>query len=176
MASLRAIVGARDWLIVSVQGLHRFYTRGEAEIVSSWMTRQDRELAIADNVAYVMAVIDEVRGAHRTSGALVYAGFSQGVAMAYRAAAFTQRPAAGLILLAGDLPPDVVPHASTLPPILLGRGSKDEWYTEAKARADLDRLTRARVDVTEHVFDDGHVWDASFIDRAGMFLNERLRA
>ena len=37
----------------SIQGLHRFYQRRTNEVIASWMTRQDRELAIADNLAYV---------------------------------------------------------------------------------------------------------------------------
>ncbi len=171
LAHLRAVVGDRRWLIVSVQALGRFYTRGDAEVVACWMTRQDRELAIADNLAYVAAVVDEVRRDYPASGTLVYAGFSQGVAMAYRAAAFATPKPAALILLAGDLPPDVAPHAFSLPPILLGRGTADTWYTEARSLADREQLTSAGVSLTEHVFDDGHVWHASFIERAGGFLD-----
>ena len=60
MAMLTRITGTEGWLIVAVQGLHRFYTKG-GDVVASWMTREDRELAIADNVAYVGQVIDAVR-------------------------------------------------------------------------------------------------------------------
>lgn len=172
---LRAIVGTRPWLVVSVQALSRFYTRGDADVVACWMTRQDRDLAIEDNIAYVRAVVERVRSEYPVGDVLVYAGFSQGVAMAYRAAAFSGAPASGLILLAGDMPSDVEPSASTLPPILLGRGATDAWYTESRARTDLERLASAGVSAVEHVFDDGHVWHASFTERAGRFLDERLR-
>src|SRR5688572_17942402 len=57
---LMRIPGTSAWLLVSVQGLHRFYTRQEG-VVASWMTRQDRELAIGDNVDYVGRVLAEVR-------------------------------------------------------------------------------------------------------------------
>lgn len=171
MTHLRAMVGERRWLIVSVQGLGRFYTRGDADVVACWMTRQDRELAIADNITYVDAVVDEVRRSYATNDTLVYAGFSQGVAMAYRAAAFGAAKPSALIVLAGDVPADVAPHAFGLPPILLGRGTADTWYTEARAQADREQLTRAGVSVTEHVFDAGHGWHPSFIERAGVFLD-----
>ena len=49
---LRQIAASRSIGIVSIQGLHRFYTR-DNDVVASWMTKEDRELAIADNVAYV---------------------------------------------------------------------------------------------------------------------------
>ena len=63
-------------------------------------------------------------------------GFSQGVAMAYRAAALVQRPCDGVIALAGDVPPDVAPLAASLPKVLLGRGTEDKWYTAEKAAKD----------------------------------------
>src|SRR5919106_2266873 len=58
---MRAIPGAERWLLVSIQGLNRFYQRRTNEVIAGWMTRQDREHAIADNVAYVASVLDVVR-------------------------------------------------------------------------------------------------------------------
>ena len=49
-----------DWLVASVQGLHAFYAGRSNEVVASWMTRQDRELAIASNVAYVNEVVEHL--------------------------------------------------------------------------------------------------------------------
>ena len=172
MHELVRMRGAHPWLLVSVQALNRFYTRGDA-VVANWMTRQDRELAIPDNIAYVASVVEEVRARHHTMPTLVYAGFSQGVAMAYRAAVFAG-PAHGGIMLAGDVPPDVAPHVTSLPPILIGRGTADDWYTEAKAASDLELFTAAGLAPSVHVFDGGHVWDQSFIAAAGDFLEHLM--
>jgi predicted esterase len=171
LEALQRIRGDRAWLLVSVQALNRFYTR-DNQVVASWMTRQDRDAAIGDNIAYVAAVVSEVRREYATVETLVYAGFSQGVAMAYRAAAFAVRetPAHGLIVLAGDVPPDVAPVAGSLPPVLIGRGKTDGWYTESKAAADLETLRKAGIQPVTHVFDGGHEWDSSFVLRAGEFL------
>src|SRR5438128_1433642 len=68
---LRAIPGSEEWLVVSIQGLHRYYQRRTNEVVASWMTRQDRELAIADNVAYVTSVVEAVGRDYAAAGALV---------------------------------------------------------------------------------------------------------
>jgi predicted esterase len=176
MDNLRALAGTametnREWCLVSVQALHRFYTR-QQEVAANWMTRQDRELEIESNTAYVWSAVRAVERDHRVCRPLVFVGFSQGVAMAYRAA--VAGACDGLILLAGDVPPDVGPRASALPPILLGRGQGDKWYNEQKAAADLDLLRGAGVLVTEHVFDAGHVWDPSFTAAAQVFLH-RLR-
>jgi predicted esterase len=156
-----------SWCVVSVQALHRFYTRSQ-DVVASWMTRQDRELEIANNTTYVWGVVDAVQREYGAVRPLILAGFSQGVAMAYRAA--IARECDGLIVLAGDVPPDVAPRAAALPPVLSGRGVKDEWYSEAKASADRDVLTAAGVSLHEHVFNAGHVWDTSFIAAAQKYI------
>ena len=173
---LRRIRGGRPWLLVSIQALNRFYTRSQ-DIVANWMTREDRDLAIADNLDYVAAVIESVRREQPVSTTVVYVGFSQGAAMAYRAAAFAaQREravprAAGLIVLAGDVPPDVAPELANMPRVLIGRGTDDGWYTDEKAGADLELFDRAQVTPAVHVFDGGHVWDESFVAAAGTFLD-----
>src|SRR6266568_7032936 len=82
LAELLRIPGAGDWTVAAVQALHPFYVNRTGEVVAGWMTSQDRELAIADNRAYVRSVIEALD----PRGPLVLLGFSQGVAMAYRAA------------------------------------------------------------------------------------------
>jgi predicted esterase len=171
---LRRVAAGRSIGLVSVQGLHRFYTRNANDVVASWMTREDRELAIADNVVYVGNVLTAVAEEFGLTRPLIYVGFSQGVAMAYRSAVLVQRPCDGVIALAGDVPPDVAPLASSLPRILLGRGKTDQYYTADKAAADLAILTPAGVAVSEEVFQDGHVWAPAFISRAGQFIDELL--
>jgi predicted esterase len=170
---LRQIAGSRSAGLVSVQGLHRFYSRSN-DVVASWMTKEDRDQAIADNLAYVAKVMEAVTSDSGLTRPLIYVGFSQGVAMAYRAAALSQRPCDGVIALAGDLPPDVAPLAASLPRVLLGRGSEDKWYTGEMSAKDLDTLRAAGVAVTEHVFDGGHAWAPDFIARASQFVDELL--
>ena len=170
---LRQIAAGRSIGVVSIQGLHRFYTRTN-DVIASWMTKEDRELAIADNVAYVAKVLAAVADEYGITRPLIYAGFSQGVAMAYRAAVFGQRHCDGVVALAGDVPPDVAPLASSLPRVLLGRGSEDKWYTEQLAAKDRAVLQQAGVSSIEHVFDGGHAWAPEFIARAGTFVDELL--
>ena len=58
LSEVRQIPGVSGWRVAAVQALHRFYARDRQKTVASWMTREDRELAIADNVTYVDRVID----------------------------------------------------------------------------------------------------------------------
>lgn len=172
---LRQIAAGRSIGIVSIQGLHRFYTKAN-DVIASWMTKEDRELAIADNLAYVAKVMSAVADEYGITRPLIYVGFSQGVPMAYRAAALAQRPCDGVIALAGDVPPDVAPLAASIPKVLLGRGTEDKWYTGEKATKDREVLQGAGVTVSEHVFDGGHVFAPEFIDRAGAFVDELLKS
>ena len=166
--ALRSIPGTDEWLLVSVQALHPFYTRKE-RVVASWMTRDDRLLAIADNVEYIGRVLARVHADHPTDRTLVFSGFSQGGAMAYRAAAHHQ--ADGLIVLAADVPPDIVDKpAVPLPPVLLGRGTRDDWYTESKEAADRAALAPSGVRVDLCVFDGGHEWTDTFRTATAEFL------
>ncbi|HYI09718.1 MAG TPA: phospholipase [Thermoanaerobaculia bacterium] len=164
LEQLETIPGIAGWNVASVQALHPFYTRS-GSIVASWMTSLDRELAIADNVAYVRQVV-EALGSPRT---LVFLGFSQGATMAARAAAYSANPA-GLILLGGDVPDEIRDDpAAVLPPMLLARGVRDEWYTDEKFKKDLNSL-QGRTRVTPLVFEGGHEWTDEFRVAAAGFL------
>ena len=104
---MRGIPTSEPWQLCSVQALSRFYrSRGEL-VVASWMTRQDRELAIDDNVAYVKRVVAALAEEGRVNGCLVVTGFSQGAAMAYRASARSLSRCSGIIAVGGDLPPEI---------------------------------------------------------------------
>jgi predicted esterase len=170
---LRATRGSDEWLVASVQALHVFYRGRSQEVVAGWMTRQDRDLAIADNIAYVNRVIDTIAHDWRLSGVLVFAGFSQGVAMAFRAAAASTRPVSGVIACGGDVPPELdAPALARVPAALVGRGVRDGWYTREKTVLDAQRLRAAGVRVTAFEFEGGHEWPASFSDAAGAILSE----
>jgi predicted esterase len=97
--------------------------------------------------------------------------------MAYRAAAHYR--ADGLIILAADVPPDVVGRdgfpafaeaSAGKPPILIGRGTTDAWYTEAKQAVDLAALAGIGARVTACVFDGGHEWTDVFRAAAAAML------
>jgi len=173
MDVLRRISGDRPVGLISIQGLHRFYSR-DGDVVASWMTKEDREHAIADNVDYVSKVLTTVAVEFGITRPLIYVGFSQGVAMAFRAAALGQRPCDGLIVLAGDVPPDVAPLAASLPAVLYGRGDSDDLYPAAQAAKDLALLRTAGVQVREQTFAGGHEFAATFIEKSTAFVDERI--
>ncbi len=168
---LRPVPGADGWLVVAVQALHAFYNRSE-DVVANWMTRQDRELAIADNVAYVDAVLDALAREHGEPARIVHAGFSQGVGMAYRAAALGRRPAAGVLAVAGDLPPELrTSPERPWPRVRIVTGSRDGYYGEALVRRDEALLREAGAYASARIVEGaGHEWTGDVIEEAGAFL------
>jgi predicted esterase len=163
MAELQQIPGIERWTVVAVQALHPFYMNRTGAIVASWMTSLDRELAIADNRDYVHSVVAQFPPPRQ----LVFAGFSQGVAMAYRAAAGSS--STGVIALGGDVPPELFDAPLRLPPVLIGRGTREEWYTAEKLEKDVKRLSAVTA-VSTCIYDGGHEWTAEFRQSAGRFL------
>ena len=170
LEDLRRLPGAGGWTLVAVQALHRFYSPMTRKVVGSWMTSLDRDQAIADNLAYVRRVVAELR-AERGDGKLVFAGFSQGAAMAWRAAAWCG-PCDGLVVLGGDLPPDVAEAPGlALPPVLLGRGERDAFYEAAQFEQDLTVLDALGFQAEAVRFEGGHEWGPGFLEAAGRVLD-----
>jgi predicted esterase len=175
LEELRRLPGASRWALCAVQALHPFYNRS-GDVIACWMTRLQRERAILDNVRYVASVVAELKRELPVSEQLVYLGFSQGAAMAYRAAAGSGHACQGVIVLGGDVPPELERHdLSRFPPVLLGRGTSEEWYDAAKMEHDVELLRRKGADVRPCVFEGGHEWTNEFRAAAGQFLEEVFR-
>jgi predicted esterase len=139
------------------------------------MTRQDREVAIADNLAYVGTVVDAVAREWQSAPRVVFAGFSQGVAMAFRAAAASPIPVVGVLAAGGDVPPELERDAlGRVGAALICRGTGDEWYTAAKLADDVRRLGEAGVDTQPLEFEGGHEWSREVGTAAASFLRGRL--
>ena len=165
---------ASAWHLVAIQALHPFYNPRTGEVLASWMTKLDREEAIRDNITYVGRVVGEVKNELAPGDAdrpLVFLGFSQGTAMAYRAAFGGGHDCAGVVALAGDFPHEIMPReGGAHPRVLIGRGTEDEWYDEAKMENDLARLSAFDVEVETCVFDAGHEWTPEFRSCCADFL------
>ncbi len=170
---MNLIPGATAWNLVSIQALHPFYSSRSGEVVASWMTKLDREEAIGDNVRYVTEVLARVVGPVTADSRrpLVAVGFSQGTAMAYRAAAGSGYRFRGVVALGGDVPPELAGGGlAQLPVALIGIGSRDTWYTEDRLDQDLEVLESQGVDCRVLRYEGGHEWTAAFRRGVGRFL------
>jgi predicted esterase len=173
LQDLLAIPGAGGWFCCAIQGLHSFYHRDRGDVVASWMTRLDRERVIVANVSYVAQVLDQLHLQNRLIGPRIFAGFSQGTAMAYRAAVLGGHSVDGLLILAGDVPPELTcRQLARINRVLIGIGTRDGLYREDKLRADQIRLEEAGVQVHVVRFAGGHEWHPQFLQAAGEFLSD----
>ena len=169
MERLAAIPGGAAWTLVSIQGLHRFYRGRTEDVVASWMTREDRDEAIADNLAYVSAALEQVP--HDQSTRVVYTGFSQGVAMAFRAGVLGSPRGRGIVAVGGDVPPELLaPAAAEFPAVLLTRGARDEWLTASRFERDAAALRHKGVALTTNIYDAAHEWTTEVSQAIGEFL------
>jgi dienelactone hydrolase len=173
MARLETLPGADRWTLVSVQALSRVYRGRTEDVVASWMTKQDRESAIADNIAYAASAVRT--GQYAATERVVYAGFSQGGQMACRAAVRGDGAAAGIICVGADVPPELLADAAArFPPVLVVRGQSDAWYTQAKHDSDVAALRARGANVESVVHGGGHDWTGEVSAAAARWL-ERLR-
>jgi predicted esterase len=166
-----------EWLVVSVQALHPFYAGREQLVVASWMTRLDRERAIASNVAYVDAVVEALDAEFGAPGLRVFAGFSQGTGMAYRAAALGRHRADLVVALGGDVPPELAATPPRpWPPVLALAGTTDPHLSPERLARDVDALRAHGTDARAHVFEGGHEWSAAARAVIAAALRERADA
>lgn len=134
------------------------------------MTREAREDDIADNLAYLDALLARVR-ADAPNAAFVVLGFSQGAATATRWAA--ARAAAGdppsrLILWAGVVPPDVDlgPNAPLRRvPIRIVFGTHDHYAPSERIAAERARFQVAGFPASVERFEGGHRLDDATLAR-----------
>jgi len=174
MTRLEALPASERLTLVSVQGLNRFYRGRSEDVVAGWMTRQDREAIIEDNIEYCDRAVDL---AAQPELPVFMAGFSQGVAMAFRAATRGRRRAIGVVAVGGDVPPELLRDAAlTFPAVLLATGEDDDWYTSTKLEADATALRARHTTVETVVYRGGHEWTDDVSAAASSFLGRHLTA
>lgn len=97
-------------LVVAPEAMNRFYLQSEKgrRVGAAWMTREDRHNEIADYVAYLNGVYEEVKALlnNRPLTKIAF-GFSQGTATISRWAFQGNFDPEYLVLWAGDLPYDL---------------------------------------------------------------------
>ena len=157
-------------LVVAPEALNRYYLFTEpgmrskdAKVGATWMTREDRENEIADQVDYLDAVWRETAaGASRVT----VLGFSQGVATAARWVAMGKSRVDRFVAWAGQIPPEIDPSAfSKLSGgITMVAGSTDEYATWIAEGNHDSRMVAAGVTPKVVTFDGGHRMDRLTLD------------
>jgi predicted esterase len=165
-----AKVASPDRLIVAPEGLSRFYLDRTSmtndpppRVGASWMTREDRDLEIADQIEYLESLLGELRNTVPGDVRLRLLGFSQGVATVCRWIARGAVRPAELILWAGSFPPDIdlMEFGQRIrgTAVTMVFGSRDQLTPITAAESQRERLTGAGIEVALIAFDGGHRLD-----------------
>ena len=164
-------------LFVAPEGLSRFYVRSgggrhgaESVVGASWMTREDRETEIADYVAYLDVLADEILAEADGGAEVTVLGFSQGVATASRWVTLGRVRPRRLVLWGDFLPPDLnmARAAEALRPVdvVLVRGTEDgALESEELAAAEAERVEEAALSARHVVYAGGHDIDTDTLSK-----------
>lgn len=162
-------------LIVAPEALSRFYVSGgsglhaaDDKVGASWMTREDRDAEIADQVAYLDLIAERAfAGANRSKVRFVAFGFSQGAATVCRWAARTAAPPEAVILWGSGVPVDVLEGAARIgiarAAITIVVGDRDPIASDDRVRAHRQQLDAARLPYRFVTFDGGHEIDGRIL-------------
>jgi predicted esterase len=154
-------------LIVAPEGLSRFYHEspsvrartGPGTVGATWMTREDRDSEIADQIAYLDAVYGVVFArAAREAVRLTVLGFSQGVATVTRWLTRSDVRVDRLVCWAGVIPDDVLVGIRGLP-ITIVRGTRDIYAPPERVAEVEAQLAAAKVSYRQIDFEGGHRLD-----------------
>jgi len=169
-----------DRLFVAPEALSRFYLgahnevhRPDTPIGATWMTREDREAEIEDQVRYLdLLHADIFARVERERVKLWVLGFSQGVATVTRWLARDGVTADRVVLWAGMIPPELgVGGARALTargPVTMVVGSSDEFATPKVVAAQQAKLSELGVAYTKIGFEGGHdISESALMELAG---------
>lgn len=166
-----ASLARADRLIVAPEALSRFYAElkvphtANSAIGASWMTREDREAEITDQIVYLDTLCQHLRPDPKRMDAqgeplIIALGFSQGVATAARWAAAGQTRISRVIAWGAPLPTDLdlADFAKMTPQIRVDvvYGTQDRFMTEKVTQIQRDRLIAAGVSYAERTYEGGH--------------------
>jgi len=150
-------------VIVAPEALSRFYLSGNSgRVGASWMTTADRQAEIADQAAYLDALLAHLLAACPPDVRVTVLGFSQGTATVSRWLAGRPdgwRPHR-LLLWAGDFPADIEATAARQLlhglPVVLVSGEQDGYVGPDKLRAQAKALGLHGAQLTTHSFEGSH--------------------
>lgn len=128
-----------NYLVIAPEGMHRFYLNGTSgRVGASWMTKEDRESDIQDNLNWLNHLLRELKEKKKFEK-IILLGFSQGGATAARWYYSSKCEFNHLILWASVFPPDLdKPQNSENSENYFVIGTEDEFYNAEAQMTEID--------------------------------------
>ncbi len=156
-------------LVICPEGLNRFYWENfTGKVVASWMTKQDREIDIYDNMNYLSALYDYIVPQLSDDVSISLMGFSQGCPTISRWAASNKPRIDNLILWAGQLAhdQDYAQAKDYFKKVGLHWvvGKEDGFITEERLEKQIGIANTAGMDFEVTKFDGAHEVDRKTLE------------
>ena len=155
---------SEETLIVAPEGLSKFYWEGyNGKVVSSWMTKENRENEINDYINYIETVINEIKPNLNKKTKYNVLGFSQGTATISRWANFTNLDLNSINLWSGLFPDDLLDSwkKNKLPKLNLIIGENDPFISRTSIDNQKIKLTKNGIDFNIETFNGKHTIDSN---------------
>lgn len=156
-----ALLNSETTLVIAPEGLNHFYKKGfSGDVGASWMTRHCREDEIADNGAYLEALLNRYTTQLPPDVRIILLGFSQGTATICRWILRYHPRFHDLVLWAGMPPEDLdyKAHQDYLADknLYLLYGSHDPFLTPDRIEEVQEIEARNGINFEEQSFSGGH--------------------
>lgn len=154
------IIAENDY-VIAPEALSRFYAKGlSGPVGASWMTKEDRENDIANNMAYLSSIYEKDINVYSEQAKIHLLGFSQGATTMARFVSFQKPLFQKLWICAGEIPEDVNwQHFKKLTDggkLHIQLGKQDPLITPEHLTKLQERLEGNEIDYTLHQFDGVH--------------------
>lgn len=157
-------------LFVAPEGTNHSYLKDfQGRVGANWMTRYQRETAIANNHRYLNQMMEEVLSPFEQIPSIHLLGFSQGAATATRWASQWDGKLDSLVLWGGgfahDLELEVAKEKFASTELLLVHGLEDEVVTEESKKLQEELLLELGKPLNLLTFSGGHEIDPKTVER-----------
>ncbi|WP_111669326.1 alpha/beta hydrolase [Algoriphagus litoralis] len=157
-------------LFIAPEGTNYNYLEGfQGRVGANWMTKHERETAIANNHRLLDQLLDSVLEKYPGKPKIKVLGFSQGAATATRWGSRWNGKIDTFVLWAGgfalDLNLEQAGAAFAETNLILVLGAKDELITPESIAKQEDLILSLGKDVIRLTFDGGHELDAQVLDK-----------
>jgi len=157
-------------VILAPEGTNYGYLKEfQGRVGANWMTKHERELAIANNHRYLNSLMEHVLEKFHQPPKIHVLGFSQGAATSTRWASQWNSQLDTLVLWAGgfahDLSLDLCRKRFEHTNLILAFGEKDELIEEEQKKQQLKLVETLGKQLTVLKFEGGHELDIQLLDK-----------
>ncbi len=157
-------------LFVAPEGTNYNYIEGfRGRVGANWMTRHEREIAIANNQRYLNQLVDGLLAEYQEKPTLRILGFSQGAATATRWASNWKGEVTQLVLWAGGFAEDLELELASLKfaktDFAMVLGNQDELILPESIEKQEELIKKLGLPVKKYFFEGGHSLDQELLSK-----------